>query len=51
MSFIGIENDDYKEMCKAVKRMKDILRDKSFNESDKLEIINECVDILEYNLY
>lgn len=51
MSDIGIEINDYRKLCETVKKVKGILKDNSLNEHEKLEIVNECVEILEQNLY
>lgn len=51
MSSIGIEMNEYRKLCETVTKVKKILKDDSFNESQKLKIIDECIDILEENLY
>ncbi|MGN0145041.1 MAG: hypothetical protein ACI398_08660 [Clostridium sp.] len=51
MSSIGIEINEYRKLCETVTKVKSVLKDDSFSESEKIKIINECVNILEQNLY
>ena len=51
MSAIGIEMNEYRKLCETVKKVKDVLRDNSVSDYEKLKVVNECVDILEQNLY